>query len=163
MKLSNLSALNQHYVKRIGIIFASIFIIMEIVAKLTGTIEQIDLRLVNLYIMLALFMAAFSKDKVDDERSKIIRYFTLKVTFRYLLAAIATNYILELNIESIYIAISFLIIYLIIFQVANYYNPEFIFKEETKQNKRFVKLIVIIMIFIGIAFLFNIIKTIIIS
>jgi len=69
MKLSNLSALNQHYVKRIGILFASIFIIIEIVANLTGTIEEIDTHLINLYILVALSLAVFSKEKTDDERT----------------------------------------------------------------------------------------------
>lgn len=163
MKISNLSALNQHYVKRIGLIFASIFIIMEIVAKLTGTIEEIDTHLINLYILVALSLTVFSKEKTDDERTQIIRYFSVKTSFRLLIAGLAIIYILKFKIELIYIAISSLILYLIIFYLTNYFNPGFVFKEETKNNKESIKFIVAIMIFIGIAFLFNIIKTIITS
>jgi len=163
MKSSNLSALNQHYENRIGIIFASIFIIMEIVAKLTGTIEEIDTHLINLYILVALSLSVFSKEKTDDVRTQTIRYFAVKLSFRLLIAGLAAIYLLNIQIDLIYIAISSLIIYLIIFYLSNYYNPSFIFKEETRTNKGAVKLIVGIMIFMGIAFLYNIISTIIIS
>jgi len=127
MKLSNLSSLNAHYIKRIGLIFASLFIALAIIAKLTGVIEEIDLRLLNLYILVSLGFVAFSKEKVDDERSQIIRYFSLKLTFKLLIAAIATVYCFKLNIESIYIAISSVIAYLIIYSLASYFNPDFIF------------------------------------
>jgi intein/homing endonuclease len=161
MKLSNLSSLNAHYVKRIGLIFASLFISLEIIAKLTGVIEEIDLRLINLYIIASLGFVAFSKEKVDDERSQIIRYFSLKFTFKLLIAGIATIYCFKINIEPIYIAISSLIAYLVTYYLASYYNPEFIFKEETKNNVKGIKFIVGIMTFIGFAFLYNIIKTLI--
>lgn len=161
MKLSNLSSLNKHYVKRIGLFFASFFIVLEIVAVLTGTIADIDLRLVNLYILVSLSLAAFSKEKVDDERSQKIRYFSLKFTFNLLILGLALIYLLKLNFETIYIAISSLIIYLVVFYLANYFNPEFIFKEETKQNKKGIKVLVGIMIFIGIAFTYNILASII--
>lgn len=163
MKLSNLSALNQHYVKRLGVLLASLFIIIEIVAKLTGTLEEIDVRLINLYILVALSLTVFSKEKIDDERTKIIRYFAIKMSYRLLIAGLATIYMLSYGIDLIYIAISSLIIYLLIFYLANYLNPSFIFKEETKTNKGSIKLIVGVMIFIGIAFLYDIIKAIIIS
>jgi len=157
MKISNLSALDQHYVKRIGIIFASIFILLEIIAKLTGTIEKIDMHFFNLYILLSLTMIAFSKEKTDDERTQIIRYFSLKMSFRLLIAGLATINFLKFKIESIYIAISSLILYLIIFYLTNYFNPDFVFKEETKNNKGGVKFIVAIMIFIGLGLLINIV------
>ncbi len=167
MKLSNLSSLNPHYVKRIGLIFASLFIALEIVAKLTGVIDEIDTSLINLYILVSMSFIAFSKEKVDDERSKAIRYFSLKLTFGYLMFGIALIYAAEsildtkINIELIYIAISSLIVYSIIFYLASYFNPDFIFKEETKKNVKGIKFIVGIMIFIGFAFLFNIIRTLI--
>jgi hypothetical protein len=163
MKLSNLSALNQHYVKRLGVIFASIFIILGIVAKLTGTWEEIDVRLVNLYILVALSLTVFSKEKTDDERTQIVRYFAIKMSFRLLIAGLAAIYLLNFKIDLIYIAISSLIIYLLIFYLSSYFNPSFIFKEETKTNKGSIKFIVGIMVFIGIAFLYNIIKAIIVS
>lgn len=163
MKLSNLSALKEHSVKRTGIIFAGIFIVLEIVAKVTGAIEQMDVSLVNLFTMSALFMAAFSKDKVDDERSQTIRYFSIKVTFKCLLIAILINYIYKLNIESIYIANLSLIAYLIIYHLANYYNPEFIFKEGTRRKNWSDKLTVIIMILIGTSFFIHIVQVMLTS
>lgn len=163
MKLSNLSALNQHYVKRLGVFFASLFIIIELVAKLTGTLDEINIRLINLYILVALSLTVFSKEKTDDERTKIIRYFTIKISFRLLIAGLAAIYIFNYRVDFIYIAISSLIIYLLIFYSVDYFNPSFIFKEETKTNNRAIKLVMGIMIFIGIAFLYNIIKAIIIS
>lgn len=161
MKLSKLSSLNAHYVKRTGLIFASLFIVLEIIAKICGVIEEIDLRLINIYILGSLFFVAFSKEKVDDERSKIIRYFSLKFTFGFLIDVIAIIYYFKFNIELIYIAISSLIVYLIVFYLANYYNPEFIFKEETKKDKRPMKVFFGIMVFIGFIFLYNIIKSLI--
>lgn len=104
----------------------------------------------------------FSKEKTDDERTQVIRYFAVKTSFRLLILGLASIYLLKFKIDLIYIAISSLIIYLLIFYFSSYFNPDFIFKEETKTNKGTIKLIVGIMIFIGIAFLFNIIKTIII-
>ena len=163
MKTSNLSSLNQHYVKRIGVLFASVFIIMELIAKLTGAIEKIDISLVNLYILVALSLAAFSKEKTDDERDQIIRYFSLKLSLRILIAGLAIVYVLKYNVETIYIGISSLIIYLLIFHLADYFNPSFIFKEETKNNPNFIKMIVGIMVIIGIAFLFSIIKSLLAS
>ena len=161
MKLSDLSSLNAHYVKRIGLIFASLFIALEIVAKLTGVIEGIDLRLYNLYILVSLLSAVFSKEKVDDERSKIIRYFSLKSTFKLLIFSIAINYCYELKLESIYIAISSLIVYLIIYYLASYFNPEFIFKEEILKYRYGIKFYVGIMIFLGISLLIALTKTLI--
>ena len=163
MKLSNLSSLNENYVKRIGLIFASIFIVMEIVAHITGVIEKLDVQNINIYLLLSLSLAAFSKEKIDDERLKAIRYFSLKLTFNLLIVSLAINYLLKSNIETIYIAISSLIIYLIVFNLANHFNPEFIFKEETKTNKKNIKFLVGIMIFIGIGFLYNIIRALISS
>jgi hypothetical protein len=163
MKTSNLSSLNEHYVKRIGVLFATIFIFMELIAKLTGAIEKIDIMLVNLYIIVALFMAAFSKEKTDDERYQIVRYFSLKLTFRILIVGLAIAYVLKYNVETIYVAISSLIIYLLVFQLADYFNPNFIFKEETNKNPNFIKMIVGIMIIIGISFLFSIIKSLLAS
>lgn len=162
MKLSNLSTLNENYVKRIGFLFASIFIIMEIVVKLTGIQEEIKLDLINLYILVALSLAVFSKEKTDDERTQIIRYFTIKMSFRLLVAGLAVIYMFKFNVDIIYIAISSLIFYLLIFYLSSYFNPRFIFKEEAKTNKRSLKLIIGIMIFIGIAFLYDIISAIII-
>ncbi len=161
MKLSN--SLDQHSVKRIGLIFAIIFIVLEIVANITGTIEEIDVHLVNLYILLALSMMVFSKEKTDDERTQIIRYFTMKTSFRLLIYGLATIYLFEFNIEIIYIAILSLIMYLIIFYLTDYFNPSFIFKEKTKDKKWDIKIIVGIMIFMGIAFSFDILATIITS
>ncbi|MBE9468115.1 MAG: hypothetical protein IMY72_07325 [Bacteroidetes bacterium] len=153
--------MNKHYVKRIGLFFASFFIVLESVAALTGTIADIDFKLVNLYILVSLSLVAFSKEKVDDERSQKIRYFSLKFTFNLLILGLALIYLLELNFETIYIAISSLIIYLVVFNLSNYFNPEFIFKEETKTNKKHIKFLVGIMIFIGIAFTYDILSSII--
>lgn len=161
MKLSNLSALNAYSAKRLGILFASIFIVIEIVAKITGTLETIDIHLMNLYIVGALSLAVFSKEKIDDERTQIIRYFAVKTSFKLLILGLAALYVLKINIELIYIAISSLILYLIIFYLSNYFNPGFIFKEETKSNKNNIKGIIGIMIFIGVIYLYSIIKTII--
>jgi hypothetical protein len=163
MKTSNLSSLNQPYVKRIGLLFAGIFIVMEIFAKLTGAIEKIDLTLVNLYILVALSMAAFSKEKTDDERHQIIRYFSFKLTVRIIIAGLAIIYVMKYNVETIYIAIASLLTYLLIFHLADYFNPNFIFKEETKKNPNIIKMFVGIMIIIGISFLYSIIKSLLAS
>ena len=146
MKLSNLSSLNKYSVKRIGFFFAFFFILLEILALKAGTIDESNFRLLNVYILGSLLLVAFSKEKVDDERSQKIRYFSLKFTFKFLLASITSNYLLNYNIETIYVAIFSLIIYLVVFNLANYYNPEFIFKEETKKNESSIIAIVIILI-----------------
>jgi len=167
MKLSYLSALNQPYAKKTGILFAGIFILLEIVAKLTGTLEAIDLPTINVFILATLFMAVFSKEKTDDERTRIIRYFSLKTSFQLLILGISINYLgMIINywnsiVEPIYIAIASLILYLLIFHLANYFNPGFIFKEETTEKKGSIKLAAVIMAFIAIATLYNIITTII--
>ncbi|HUX53330.1 MAG TPA: hypothetical protein VMV56_02830 [Williamwhitmania sp.] len=163
MKGPNLFALNEHSIRRTGLIFAGIFIVLEIIAKVTGSIQHMHVSLVNIYTMLALFMAAFSKDKVDDERSQAIRYFSLKVTFKCLLAAISINYIYKFNFESIYIANSSLIVYLIIYHLANYYNPVFIFKEGTRKKNWSDKLLVIIMLLIGTSFFIHIVQAMLTS
>lgn len=165
MKLSKLSALNQPYAKKIGILFASIFIILEIIAKITGTLEAIDQSLIiiiNVFILLSLNMAVFSKEKTDDERTRIIRYFSLKTSFQILIVTMVVNYWNSI-IEAIYLAIASLILYLLIFHLANYYNPSFIFKEETKKNKADINLTAVLMSFFVIAMLYNIIKTILTS
>ena len=164
MKLSNLSALNQPYAKKIGILLASIFIILEIVAKITGTLEagdQASITIINVFILLALSMAVYSKEKTDDERTQIIRYFSLKTSFQLLIGAILINHWNDSIVEPIYIAIASLIIYLLIFHLSNYFNPGFIFKEKTKKNKAEIKLVTVIMGFGVIAMLYNIIMTII--
>lgn len=161
MKSSDFSPLNKYYVKRIGLILAGFLITLSIVAKLTGILEEIELRLINVYILLSLLLAAFSKEKVDDERSQKIRYFSLKFTFNLLIIFIAFNYLFKFNFESIYLAISSLIIYLVIFYLANYFNPKFIFKEDTNPNRIRIIMFVGGAILIGFASLYNIIRTLI--
>lgn len=163
MKLSNLSALNEPYAKKVGILFAGIFILLEIVAKLTGTLEATSpflIKFSNLFILLALSKAVFSKEKTDDERTRIIRYFSLKTSLQLLIGALAINYLGEYIAESIYIVIASLILYLLIFHLSNYYNPSFIFKEKTKKYNTDTLDVIIMVVFI-IVMLYNIIKTII--
>ncbi len=161
MKLSNLSALHQHYVKRVGLIFAGAFITMEIIAKLAGKLQLMDTKLINLYTLIALSMAVFSKEKTDDERSQLIRYFTMKKSFQFLILELVIIQVFELQFELILVAISALAFYLITFYITNYFNPDFLFKEETKTNKLGFRLMIGIMVFIGLAFLAKFIKILI--
>ena len=139
MKSMNWNGLYDNNFKSIGLIFAAIFIVIEIVGKITRMPDTTSTGM-NIYlIIVSLFLAMFSKEKIEDERILIIRYFALKQTFTIVIVVISITSARHFNF-SYYSIIASMLCYFPIFQLANSYNPDFIFKERTsKMSGSFVK------------------------
>ena len=108
-------------------------------------------QLLFLTAILGLFIIAFSKEKIDDERVKVIRRKALQGAFGYLMSMIL-SFSLALTIMPgfdidpgfllICIAALALISYLAIYYYALYFDPHWAYNEDTpaenfRKNKRF--------------------------
>lgn len=132
MKSLNWNGLFTNKFKKIGLIFAAIYIGIDIINKIYGVEDKAIIIDPIYYIIMSLNIAMFSKEKVEDERTQIIRHFALKLTFTILiltlLFAIPLTKIFHSNF-SYYCIIIPILCYFPIFELANYYNPAYIFKE----------------------------------
>lgn len=145
MKSLNWNGLFANKFKSIGLIFAAIFIIAEAVGRFSGMDDKTSINLTVYFIIYSLHLAIFSKEKIEDERVQIIRYFALKQTFSILILVILMTNISHSNF-SYYSIIASMLCYFPIFELANYFNPDWIFKERTakKGSESFVSMALII-------------------
>jgi len=153
--------LYDYKLKRKAAFFAGIFVLLKLVADIMNLGNQVDMKNLNLYVVLSLLLVISGKEKLDDERTKEIRHFALNLTFRLLVAFIVLNSLFKLNFEVINIVISSLIFYLLIFYTADYYNPGFIFKESTKKSALGNKVLLGILLLFSVSYTYNIISAII--
>lgn len=95
---------------------------------------------IHFVIICGLMMLTFSKEKMDDERVQIIRFYVTKFCFRFIIILIPV-YIIVTNLDRVpfsiypvfYIIEGILLLYQLLFQIGLKTNPDFIFKE--KKNK----------------------------
>ncbi len=153
--MKNLSSLNNYSVKQIGILSTVIFIIIKILSLYVNRFST-DMNSINNFILLSLMLIVFSKEKIDDERSQTIRYFALKVTCKFFLLGTMLSQLIKFNLNLTYVAISTMLIYLLIFNLASYFNPRWIFSEKTEQTN--TKLIIGIMALFTFIFLYDILS-----
>ena len=133
MKSLNWNGLYANKFKRIGLIFAALFIVIEGVNRYYGVDNSNSINLTIYFIIYSLFLAIFSKEAIEDERIQIIRYFSLKQTFSIVILAILMTNISHSNF-SYYSIIGSMLCYFPIFELTNYFNPDFIFKERTAKK-----------------------------
>lgn len=85
--------------------------------------------------------AIFTREKIDDERSQQLRYFALKLSF----VGMALWSIMHdgPNESVFYPIMAAIAVYFIAFYLANYFNPEYLFKESTLKKPSIVSYVVI--------------------
>ena len=135
MKFSFLSSLGDFYSKKIGFVIAFSWLVVEIVLRIRGVVDKPMIGVTNIMFLTGLFMAVFSKEKIDDERFLAIRYFSFKTTLLLFVITIVTVYSFRYNVDAIYYAIGTLIGYLMIYYFCVFFNPDFIFKETTQKSR----------------------------
>lgn len=151
MKFLNSSSLGGFNTKKLGLVVASAFLIVEVVIKIKGVVDENIIMPANIFLLLFLSFAVFSKEKIDDERLMAIRYFSFKKTMQLIPIAAIVDYTNRGNIAPIYFAIGTLTGYLIIYYYCRLFNPGFIFKEKTNENYSNLTLILAALFFIGVA------------
>jgi len=136
MKFSFLSSLGDFYSKKLGLIMAFAWLVVEIVLRIHGVVDKPMIGATNIMFLSGLIMAVFSKEKTDDERFLAIRYFSFKTTMLIFILTVVAVYSFKYNVESIYYAIGTLIVYLMIYYFCVFFNPDFIFKENTIKSRK---------------------------
>jgi hypothetical protein len=154
MKTTPISALNDFKAKKTGIIFATIFGVLQIIMKVLNLYQDSQIvNLLNFIILLSLLIAVYSKEKKDDERMWQIRYFSLKMGFYLLIILLAIKHFFLLKVDTVYLAIGSLVFYLMVFYLSAYFNPAFIFIEKTGNSvfdKVTLKIFSIVMGFLAV-------------
>lgn len=151
MKFSFLSSLGNFNTKKLGLIVAFAYFVVELVIRIRGVVDQHTIAAINVMFLFGLFWAVFSKEKIDDDRFLAIRYFSFKTTMQLFPIAVIAVSIFKYNIEPIYYAIGTLIGYLLIYYFCVVFNPEFIFKEKTSKSMSNKGMIFNALILIGMA------------
>ncbi len=137
-----LTSLYDNNVKRHALISVAIFFIVDkIIYLLEGYFEYIFIHhiFLNYLVVFGLLIAASSKDKVDDERSLLIRYSVLKqsLSLFVLVFGIIAMFSNIFHIESLsmltilYCIQGLLAFHIILVYLGNKYNPSWLFKEKT--------------------------------
>lgn len=136
MKSINWNGLYANKFKKAGLIFAAIFILLDLIGRFSEMEDKSFITPVY-FIIYSLMIAMFSREKIEDERVQIIRYFALKQTFSIVivtvLLAIPVTRIFHSSF-SYYCIIIPMLCYFPIFELVNTYNPAFIFKEGTSNK-----------------------------
>jgi len=136
MKFSLLSSLGDFYSKKIGLIIAFSWLVVEIVLRIRGIVDKPMVGVAHIMFSTGLLMAVFSKEKIDDERFLAIRYFSFKTTMLLFILTVVAVYSFKYDIEPIVYAIGTLIGYLMIYYFCVLFNPNFIFKEKSPNPRK---------------------------
>ena len=161
MGLSNIASIYSYKNKRIGFVYFIVFVIIKAIAIYTNSIGDPNMRVIDGMMVLSLMIIVFSKERIDDERTKQVRYFSLKITFQGLLGIIVFMNMDNYESNFTYIPIIALLFYLVVFKLSNYFSPSYIFKENEKSNKISEGIVLIIMTLLALVFSINIISTLI--
>ena len=156
MSFKDASSIYSHDVKRAGIIFSILFILIRIGTEILQPKGQISNEFINGLIAFSLFLIAYSKEKVDDERVRAIRYFTMKITYNLLIALLVSLSFTGEKYNLSFIAIISVLEYLAVFYYMNYFNPDYVFKENIKSNFG-IKMVYVILSFLVFATTYNLI------
>lgn len=152
MKFSLLSSLGDFNTKKIGLITAFAWLVVELVIQIRGVVDKPMIGVANIMFLSGLLMAVFSKEKIDDERFLAIRYFSFKTTMLLFTITVVAVYSFKYNVEPIYYAIGTLIGYLMIYYFCVLFNPGFIFKEKTTRSRENNGFILILLMAVQIGF-----------
>lgn len=142
----NLTTLYDNRVKKIGFIAAGIMIILDISTYLIGDLNLTYYNhhlLFHYIIILSLVMVITSRDKVDDELSKQIRYSVFKITLPLvcLFAGIGALILSVFDIEQIstlivlYLIEAVLLIHIILYHIGYRRSPAWLLSEKDAPDR----------------------------
>lgn len=161
MGLSNITPLHSYKKKKIGFVYFVVFSLIKVIAIYTNSIEDSNMRLIDGMMVLSLMLIVFSKEKIDDERTKQVRYFSLKLSFNILIGMMALMYMIDYQLDFIYMSIVSLLFYLVVFNLSNYFSPSFIFNESIDESKFSERLLLAIMTFLAFVVSYDMIYSIV--
>lgn len=155
MKKIPLVGMLDYKTKKIATAVAVIFFIIGLVIRLTPYSEGFWTRFVDYNFLITLLLIAGCKEKVDDERTSLIRNLTFKFSYGILLMSLMIAYLLKVTINPFYLSIASFAIYYSLFYSLEYQNPDLLFiKEGTEINKKhyfkFVLIITAISAIVGV-------------
>ena len=129
MGFSNMAAMFSFKHKKVGIVFTMIFLLVKLVLFYTDGLTDLHSRALNIFLAFSLVIVISSKEKIDDERTQQLRYFSLKVAFSAMLALLILYGYDSVPTSMSSLPIFILVFYLIVFYTTNYFNPSFVFGE----------------------------------
>lgn len=159
--------------KKFGIIIAAIMLIVDLASYLLPDFHFTHYShhiLFHYMVLLGLIMAISSKDKVDDELSRQIRYSIFKntligsVTLIGVSALVGSVFGLE-KISTLLVIYYFevvLVLHLVLYHLGHRYTPKWLLREETT-SKRFTQTTIRLMVALLVTVLFLIIITVILA
>ena len=88
-----------------------------------------NLRFVDYNIAFMLLIVISSKEKIEDERIKVIRAYSTRFTLTTLIFILMLNSLTNMNLDTTQIAIGAMKLYLLLFYLVDRFEPDYIFKE----------------------------------
>jgi hypothetical protein len=160
----NLTTLFEYRVKKIGLICAGIILALDLITYLIPgfTFVHYDHHILFHYmILVCLLTAVTSKDKLDDELSRQIRYSVFKntLTLSVTLIAVSTMIMAVFGIERIstiiivYFLEGMLGLHLLLYHIGHRYNHAWLLSEKTAPeflNRSVIRFMVLMVIVIAI-------------
>lgn len=155
-----LTTLYEHRIKKLGIITAAIMLVLDLLTYTIPCFHFIHYDhhiLLHYMIVLSLILAITSKDKVDDELSRTIRYSIFKntLTFSVVFIGIATLILSTFGIEKIstliilYFLEAMLVLHLVLYHLGLRYSPKWLLTEDTAPehyNKLAIRFMVVMIV-----------------
>lgn len=135
-----LTSLFDYKVKKHALIASLVFFILDKIIYLFGS-YYVNIHfhhiLFNYLVVISLITAANSKDKIDDERSMLVRYSVLKSSFGFFAIVFGIIALLSniFHVESLsmltilYCIQGLLVVHIALVYLGNRYNPSWLFKE----------------------------------
>jgi hypothetical protein len=162
----NVFSLGDYKFRRLNLIAACIFLLLDVFIHIAGISHLwkgfLDVHVViHFFLLIGLVSAALSKEKIDDERSQMIRYATFKLTLSMLvcIGAVIVYMLSFFKIQEIpllpvlYFFELSMVFYLLFTFIAFRRNPGWIFKEPTSP-KVYFRLMLVIYISITVLLIF---------
>lgn len=158
-----LSSLFNYRVKRFAILWAIFIFILDMILHQVNN-QQLNTHenhiMLQYVVMLALITAISSKDKIDDELSKEVRYGIYKQTFGIAIAMFGIlAYILSIEcittvntLTIMYCLQAIMVVHLVLYYFGVKFHPEWLLKEKTA-TKEYNRTMIGVLIFIFLMFL----------
>ena len=134
MSFSNAASLYSFKHKKTGVIFTIAFVLIKVYLYYTGELSDNYSRILNVLLTASLYIVAFSKEEIDDERTKQLRYFTLKLTFYQLLFFLVIYGFDSVPRSISFLSVLILLFYIIVFYILDYLNPSYVFGDGETTN-----------------------------
>ncbi len=137
MKKLPLFGMLDYKTKKIATIVAIVFLIIGIALRLTPFSGGFWIRFIDYNFLITLLLIAGCKEKVDDERTTLIRNMTFKFSYVILLMALTVAYLFNITINPLFLAVGSFALYFSLFYSLEYQNPDMLFVNDGKEiNKK---------------------------